>query len=627
MNEAKVEEIRQRADIVDVIGAHVVLKKKGQRYSGLCPFHGEKTPSFSVSRDKGLFYCFGCHAKGDVFSFVQRYEGLDFPAAARKLAERFGVVLEQESPELVAKKKSEAELVRVNEFALAFFTHQLWTERGLEGRRYLASRKIPEDFAKERKLGFGGAPGELLQYLDAKRVPRALAAKAGLLTDDGDRSLFDQRLIFPIHDLLGRLVGFGGRRLGEGSAPKYVNTRESPLFKKRMLLYGWDLAQHAVRRAKRVIIVEGYTDVLACQRAGFDEAVAALGTAFTSDHAALCARTATDAIVVLDADPAGERASRDVTERLLRAKLKVFFAVLPKGEDPDSVVRTRGVEALRRPIHGAGPAIETFMTQAFAKPNLSVEDKAKAATELAPLLAALGEGLERDLYFARLAGLVGVPRERLEQHLAPALAEATRLAQRALQRSHEREKPPSAAGTTSSAEGASPGSAGERGDTTPSAAGLPTPAAPRRAQQPHASEIELLAELLLFPNLRPKFVDFIDYATEPLHELLTLLAGGEEDAAILAQRAGLEPKLVARLSRVPTVATLQDPEVEERAKRSFQDVLSRFKGRYLEGRLREKKQELAERAARGEDTQELMNEVRDLTRHTRRLKRAGSSTS
>ena len=422
----KIAQIRSKADIVRIVGTHVQLRKQGHRFTGLCPFHGEKSPSFSVSGDKGLFYCFGCHARGDVFSFVEQIQGLDFLSVARWLAKEVGVELEPESPVEAAKRKLESGIAEINRYVLTFFQHELWAKDGGVARKYLESRAIPEEQAKERGLGYGGNPGKLLAFLAAKKITIERAREAGLLNEQGDRSLFDERLIFPIVDQNGRIAGFGGRWLGdtkidgERTRPKYVNTRESPLFSKRTLLYGWDVAQPTVRRLKRVTICEGYTDVLACQRAGIEDAVAALGTAFTAEHAALVKRLANDAIILLDSDAAGDRASKEAAEKCVNAGLKTLIAPLPAGDDPDSIVRKSGPQALEAFVKGARPAIEHFIDRAFAAPDMAVEDKARAAQNLWPLFKALGQSLERDLYMAQLANKVGVDTQQLEARLQEA---------------------------------------------------------------------------------------------------------------------------------------------------------------------------------------------------------------
>ncbi|MEM6731304.1 MAG: DNA primase, partial [Myxococcota bacterium] len=368
-----IKEVRERANIVDVIGRRVQLQQRGKRFLGLCPFHNENTPSFSVSPEKGLYYCFGCHASGDVFTFIKETEGVDFPEAVRMVAREVGIELEPESPEEAAKRKRAQAVARANEYAHAYFQEQLWNETGREARAYLEERGIPEHQAKKRHLGFGGPEGGLLKYLEAKKVPNELAAKAGLVAESG-RALFDERLVFPIADTQGRLAGFGGRRLGEGFGPKYINTREGPLFSKRTLLYGWGVARDAMRRTKRAVVVEGYTDVLALQRADIEEAVASLGTAFTEEHAQLLARFADEVVVVLDGDSAGEAASREATEKLLHAKLKVTVVPLPAGVDPDTFVRAHSIDEVRRAFESRRSAVEVFIERAFAERGASIEE-------------------------------------------------------------------------------------------------------------------------------------------------------------------------------------------------------------------------------------------------------------
>jgi DNA primase len=587
----KIEAIRSRVDIVQVIGAYVELRKQGHRYLGLCPFHGEKTPSFSVSPDKGLFYCFGCHAGGDAFAFLMKHEGLDFSAAAHKLAAQAGVELEPESREKLEQRKAEDELVRANSYALAFFQHALWSPAGQPGRAYLTQRGLPEVLMREWRVGFGGGPGEMLAYFDSKRVPRALAANAGLLTDDGQRSLFEGRVIFPVTDAMGRLVGFGGRRLGEGSSPKYVNTRESPLFAKRRLLFGWQHAEHEIRKTRRVIVVEGYMDVIGCHAAGLTQTVAALGTAFTDDHARQCARLAKEAVVLLDGDSAGRAAAFKVAERLLAAKLVTSVAALPDGFDPDTYWREKGADALVALAGGAKPAVEHFLDTAFADPSMSVEARAGAARELWPLILALGAGLEQDLYCARLAERVGVPVEQLMKAL------------RSIPVPKRRSEEPRAV-KSGAAEGAR---VGESSSSPPPPPELDT------------VELAMLRELLLYPELRPRFSALAEYAVSPLtRALLEELATSEQPVAEICARHAEADKRLARLGTVRPAAELE--ETAEKAERTYADVQRRMKVRHVDAARRDVLRELSETEARGEDTTELARRAQDLSRRKKALR-------
>lgn len=591
----KIEAIRDRVDIVQVVGASVSLKKQGQRWVGLCPFHDEKTPSFSVAPDKGLFYCFGCHEGGDVFAFVMKHEGMGFVEAARKLGAMVGVELEPESKQKVEQRKAEDDIVRANTYALAFFQHELWARSvGSEARAYLVDRGLPEMLMREWRLGFGGASGALLAYLDSKRVPRALVARAGLLTEDGQRSLFDGRVIFPVVDALGRLVGFGGRRLGDGNAPKYVNTRESPLFAKRKLLFGWDHAEAAIRKTRKVVVVEGYMDVIACHAAGLTQTVAALGTAFTDDHGKQCSRLAKEATVLLDGDAPGRAAAFKVSEKLLAAKLATSVAALPDGFDPDTYWRKAGAEGLTSLVESAKPAVEHFIALDFADAALGVEAKAAAAREIWPLIDALGPGLERDLYAARLADRVGVTVERLLEHM------------RSLPPRRKPADEAEAAARRAPGEAPRPRTGGDAGP----AAALPPP---------RITDLELavLRDLLLYPELRPRMVELVEYAQSAVaRALLEALATTQDDTASIVQRLADGDKRILKLAAVRPVA---DPEAAEKSTQTFEDVMNQLKKRHLDAAESDVLRELSEREAKGEDVTEQLQKKRDLNLKKRAL--------
>lgn len=585
-----VREIRERADIVEVIGRRVSLQARGKRFLGLCPFHSEKTPSFSVSREKGLYYCFGCHASGDVFTFVKEIEGLDFPSAVRSVAREVGIELEAESSEEAAKRKRLHAVARTNDYAHAYFETELWGENGARARDYLRERGIPERQARARRLGFGGLPGGLSAYLEAKNVPNRLQAEAGLLSDNG-RVLFEERLLFPIRDAQERTVGFGGRRLGEGPGPKYINTREGPLFSKRGLLYGWDVARETIRREKRAVLVEGYTDVLALQRASVNEAVASLGTAFTDEHAKLLARFAEEVIVVLDGDHAGEAASREASERLLRAELKVTVVTLPSGEDPDTFVRSRSVDDVRRSFENRRAALEVFVERAFEGQDNSIEARVEAAASLAPLFFAMPRGLQRDLYQARLAERVGVTVEQLERHLRRNAPRPDRKSQNAA-----------------------------------SVAPPPVDETSGQALEPlwGSRDVSMLRELLLYPKLRSRFAELAEYAPQRLSRVLEVLARDEGSTRELLERLIADPKALVRLNAVEPYG---GDDHDDRAERTFSDVLSTLKSQYLDATRHYAIQALDEAIARGEDTRDLERQIKDLTRTVRRLKRADHQRS
>lgn len=609
----KIEAIRKQASILDVVGQEITLKKQGQRYVGLCPFHGEKTPSFSVTADKGLYYCFGCHAGGDVFSFVMRLRGLNFQEAARHLAQRVGVELEPPSPAAKKRARAEREIDRANQYALAFFTRALTTPSGKATRAYLESRRVSPAQAEAWKLGAGGDTGELLAYLEAKKVPLSLAAKAGILTEDGRRSLFDNRLVFPIFDRQGRLTGFGGRRIGDGFGPKYVNTRESLLFSKRRLLFGWLQAEETIRRTRRVVVVEGFMDVLACHGAGVTNAVASLGTAFTEEHAKACQRLAKEGVLLFDADAAGKKAAREATLALIGAGLKALVTALPEGEDPDSLVRAGGSGALTSRLEDAQPALEHFIVETIGQQQ-TIEEKAEAAAELAPLIAALGSGLERDLYTARLAEKVGVSPEQMTVHLR----EAHRRAIRTSKRGGRREQPAARGAERDPNEPPPPE---VMGGPPPDYAELDAPPpAPPAPELPSKIEMKMLRELLLHPTLRPSLGALGDYTSEPMRALLDDLADSEDPQEVVLARH-LPSAWVSRFKSLPPDPSATEQDTETRAKQTYDDVLGRLKTLHLELAWREAMEALEAAERRGEDTEELRRRVQNLTRRKHALKR------
>jgi len=403
------------------------------------------------------------------------------------------------------------------------------------------------------------------------------------------------------------VVGFGGRRMVEGNGPKYINTRESPIFNKSRLLYGWDQAQSAVRRSKRVVIVEGYTDVLACHRAGVLETVAALGTAFTSDHATLCSRLAKTAVVVLDGDAAGQRASQGVARSLLNAGQKTLVSPLPGGEDPDSFMRSRGPDVLKEHIDGARPAVEYFIEAAFARTNMSIEDRSEAAAQLAPLIQALKSGLERDLYMAQLAERVGVTTAQLQRHLTEALA-----------RQKKRQKPVQRASDDRGPMPRPTGNSRLRGPSGPPVAPEGTGQEPTQKPMPTEIELGFLRELLLFPELRLRFGELADFAlSDPMRDLLTLLETSEEPIAAVLEENLPDRRWVALLSRVEPARVEEnegDEDLRAKSLRTFEDVLARLKRCHLEQTLQEVMQRLSEIEEPGEKIEELIRRKQELKR-------------
>ena len=356
------DEIRARVPLEGAIGKRVRLVRRGRESIGLCPFHKEKTPSFTVNEEKGFFHCFGCGAHGDVIGFVMRDEGLSFPEAVERLAGDAGLALPARDPRAEAREKERHSLYGVVESAAAWFQAELAGPRGAAARRYLDARGVDEETRATFRLGFAPDSRTALRTkLEQDGVTQATMMEAGLvITPDDGGTPYDRfrgRIIFPICDRRGRIVAFGGRALGERQ-PKYLNSPETPLFAKGSLLYGYHLAAPTARKANRVIAVEGYMDVIALHQAGIAEAVAPLGTALTEQQLEAVWRLAEEPVLCFDGDEAGVRAAARVVDRALpqlNAKRSLRFATLPAGQDPDTMVRDRGRQAMAEIVDTAIP--------------------------------------------------------------------------------------------------------------------------------------------------------------------------------------------------------------------------------------------------------------------------------
>lgn len=423
--DATIEAIRDRIDVVDLVGRYVSLRKAGRSYKGLCPFHDEKTPSFNVNPDRGIFHCFGCGAGGNVFAFLMRHENLSFPEAARALARECGI----EIPETSGGDASESErLVAANQVAQRLYRAALAGPEGAAARSYLEKRGL--DAAACERFGIGFAPDRwdaVVQALAAARIAAALGERAGLLAARESGGHYDRlrgRVSFPIQDVRGRIVGFGGRALSPDQEPKYLNTPETPLFRKREGFYGFPAALEAIRRAERAVVVEGYFDRIALALAGVPEAVATCGTALGSEHGRQLRRRTRELVLLFDGDEAGERAVERALEVLLPAGLRVRAAVLPPGEDPDSLLARQGAEALRALVDDAGPALEVVIRRAVARGIATPFEKADAVAAVVPHLARIPDRVERGAFARRLALAAAVEVADVSAALREALGEA-----------------------------------------------------------------------------------------------------------------------------------------------------------------------------------------------------------
>ena len=421
--EEVIEQVRESADILGIIGESVDLKRTGADWRGPCPFHGGKGRNFAVIPRKNLFYCYVCHEAGDIFSYMMKRFGMDYPTAVRDIARRSGIVV-PERTERAGPDPNEP-LVSAAASAHAWFGEQL---RGLPeaepARAYLAGRDIPLDTAMELGLGYAPRGRAMLEEMQRLGITEEVLITAGLAIRREDGSVgprFRGRLIFPIHDLRGRVVAFGGRILGEGE-PKYLNSPETPVFHKGKSLYNLYRAKHAIRKEESAIIVEGYFDVIRLVLAGIENVVAPLGTALTADQAVLLRRHAPSVTLLYDSDQPGLRATFRAADELLRQSVRVRVATMPEGEDPDTIVRAGGAAALAPILKDAVDVLERKI-QLLAERGWfeGIEHRRSALDRLLPTIRAAADPITRELYLSRVAERTGVSKDVLETEvrLAP----------------------------------------------------------------------------------------------------------------------------------------------------------------------------------------------------------------
>ncbi len=417
-SQAAREQVRSRTDIVELVSAYVTLRKQGKRYVGLCPFHSERTPSFTVDRERGLFHCFGCGAGGDVFEFVMRAHGLSFPEALRELARRAGVPLEEPRED-----RGEWERwLRAADGAAGFFERCLaHRETGRVAREYLHRRGVDPATARRFRLGYAPDSWDaLLRHLTAQGYEPQLLERLGLVHARAEGGWYDalrHRLVFPIFDPQGRAVAFGGRALRDGDPPKYLNSRDSPLFAKGRSLYGLHLAREAIQRTGRAVVVEGYMDLVACHQHGIQEAVATLGTALTPEQAALLRRYGQAVVLVYDSDEAGGRAVERALPVLEEAGLDARAAVLPDGLDPDAFLRQHGRDPFLRLVDAAVGLVQFALERSLRRHPPSPEGKVRVVEEVLPLIASVRHDVARSEHIAQLSQRLGVPEDAVRARL------------------------------------------------------------------------------------------------------------------------------------------------------------------------------------------------------------------
>jgi DNA primase len=415
-----IEQVRDSADLVGVIGESVELKRTGADYRGPCPFHGGTHRNFAVVPKKNLYYCYVCHAAGDVFTYFMKRFGMDYPTAVREVARRNGIVI----PESTSRAGPDPREPLYSAVSLAqdWFARQLVESPEADGaRRYLQGRGLEMDTIQPLGLGYAPMGTVFLDAMAKHELAHPLLLEAGLVHQRDDGRImprFRGRLLFPIHDLRGRVVGFGGRMLGSGE-PKYLNSPETPIFHKGSMLYNLHQAKHAIRKAEAAIVVEGYFDVLRLVLVGIEHVIAPLGTALTADQAVLIRRFAPTAVLMYDSDAAGQRATFRAGDELLRREVRVRVVTMPPGEDPDTLARTGGASAIEAVVKDAIDLLERKIQLLEQKGWFNdVEHRREALDRLLPTVRSAKDPITRDLYLSLVAERTGVSKGVLEQELA-----------------------------------------------------------------------------------------------------------------------------------------------------------------------------------------------------------------
>jgi DNA primase len=417
LDDNKIEEIKSRIDIVELATQYLTLKKAGRNYLGLCPFHQEKTPSFTVNREKQIFYCFGCGEGGNAITFLMKIAGKTFPEAIKELAEKTGVVL---PPRLTGKEGRNKDSLRegitdLNLRAAQQYARNLYSPMGKTAREYLQARGITEETIKQFRLGF--APDtwrSLTDHISGSGLSLKMAEQAGLVIAGKEDSYYDRfrgRLIFPIENVFGEIVAFGGRILGEGE-PKYLNSPESPVYIKGRNLYGLNKTKEEIRKKGFALIVEGYFDLISLWNAGVGNVVASLGTALTREHLELLRRYTIDVVALFDPDEAGRKALDRSLELFLAMNMRAKALVLPGGLDPDDYVKKFGKDNLEKLIANAQPLSDYYIENVLGG-GKTFEDKREMVKTAMEFVSKISDKKEKDLFIKRIAEKTGIDQELL----------------------------------------------------------------------------------------------------------------------------------------------------------------------------------------------------------------------
>jgi DNA primase len=413
ISEESLERVKQAADIVEVISAHTDLRRQGSRWVGLCPFHEERTPSFSVDAAEKLYHCFGCGVGGDTIKFVEEKEGLGFAEAVELLADRYGVELqrEREDPRAEARRRQRRRLGELLDRTAAFYAHFLWdSEEAGKARAYLAGRGLAEETLRAFAVGYAPSAWDTVLLRgqragfgveELRAVGLAQRGRSG-----GEYDRFRERIMFPIRDRRGRALGFGGRAMRSDQGAKYVNTAETDFFHKSRMLYGVDLAKEAIAKGGRVVVVEGYTDVLALHQAGIAEAVGVMGTAITEEQVAALSGMVDEVVLALDADSAGQEAMLRAQRVAAGRRMRLRVGAMPAGEDPAEMIAAEGGAERFRALLDAAVDLPAFQVDlVLGRTDVSSpSERDRALGEVAPILAGMGETASRDDLVRRVAG-------------------------------------------------------------------------------------------------------------------------------------------------------------------------------------------------------------------------------
>ena len=559
----KIAEVRDRTSLVEIVSRYTALKRTGRNHSGLCPFHSEKTPSFSVTEERGLFYCFGCQASGDVFKFIMLKENLTFPEALERLAREVGIELPKR-PADERREQGRERLLRVNAFAARFYQRALWESAGgAAAREYLRTRKVEEETARAFGLGYAPRDG-LARALEKAAAPLADAEALRLIArstrGDGWYDWFRNRLMFPIHDLAGKTIAFGGRQLppDEGGG-KYVNSADSPLFHKGRSVFGLAAARNAIHASSRVLIVEGYLDVIALAQTGIANAVAPLGTALTADQIRVLKRFTDQFVVLFDGDRAGIAAAARSFAAFAEVGVFAEAAFLPSGHDPDTFVHEKGAEGVAKLLERTSPLVDHYL-HSLAAPDATLAERARAAESVAELCEKLEDPIFVGLLRRRAAEYLRLPEDQLRRR-AGAVARST----------------PS--------------------QSTPK----DEPIAAKPMQKLSRSESLIFELLLVHPSLVDRLPAGIDQllANEAARSLLGRIRAADRSTTSTDLLAELPREAADRVAR----AWLGDEEPYTLPERMLEDCLTRLAGRADDARRRALTQEIREAEARGDSEQ------------------------